>query len=166
MKLKSVVLVLFLSISLGTYVFAQEKPEEQPKYGWQKEMVGGINLTQTSLSNWTQGGENSLAWQLNFNFKFIITRKNLIGLTPVSLPTVQLRSVIRNSASPSMRLNWKASLHISLENKLILTLPVLLKLNLDQVTITVRSQKRKYRLLWIRDIFEKVLVSAINQTIS
>ena len=71
MKLKSVVLVLFLSISWGTYVFAQEKPGKQPKYGWQKEMVGGINLTQTSLSNWTQGGENSLAWQLNFNFKFI-----------------------------------------------------------------------------------------------
>lgn len=71
MKLKSVVLLLFLSIFLGTYVFAQEKPEKKPKYGWQKEMVGGINLTQTSLSNWTQGGENSFAWQLNFNFKFI-----------------------------------------------------------------------------------------------
>ncbi|NIM58684.1 MAG: DUF3078 domain-containing protein [Candidatus Aminicenantes bacterium] len=71
MKLKSVVLVLFLSIFLGTYIFSQEKPEKEPKYGWQKEMVGGINLTQTSLSNWTQGGENSFAWQLNFNFKFI-----------------------------------------------------------------------------------------------
>lgn len=71
MKLKSVVLVLFLSISWGTYVFAQEKPGKQPKYGWRKEMVGGINLTQASLSNWTQGGESSFAWQLNFNFKFI-----------------------------------------------------------------------------------------------
>ena len=71
MKLKSVELVLFLSISLGTYVFAQEKPDVEPKYGWKKEMVGGINLTQTSLSNWTQGGENAFAWQLNFNFKFI-----------------------------------------------------------------------------------------------
>jgi hypothetical protein len=71
MKLKSIVFVLFLSIYLGTSVFAQEKPAEKPKYGWQKEMVGGINLTQTSLSNWTQGGENSLAWQLNFRFKFI-----------------------------------------------------------------------------------------------
>jgi hypothetical protein len=71
MKLKSIVVVLLLSICLGTSVFAQEKPEEEPKYGWKKEMVGGINLTQTSLSNWTQGGENSFAWQLNFNFKFI-----------------------------------------------------------------------------------------------
>ncbi|HDZ26097.1 hypothetical protein LCGC14_1405230 [marine sediment metagenome] len=77
MKLKSVVLVLFLSISWGTYVFAQEKTEKQPKYGWRKEMVGGINLTQTSLSNWTQGGENSLAWQLNFNFKFINNQERL-----------------------------------------------------------------------------------------
>ncbi|NIO49282.1 MAG: DUF3078 domain-containing protein [Candidatus Aminicenantes bacterium] len=71
MKLKPIVLVLFLSIFMETYVFAQEKPEEEPKYGWQKEMVGGINLTQTSLSNWTQGGENSFAWQLNFSFRFI-----------------------------------------------------------------------------------------------
>jgi hypothetical protein len=71
MRFKPVMLVVFLSIFLGIYVFAQEKPEEEPKYGWQKEMVGGINLTQTSLSNWIQGGENSFAWQLNFNFKFI-----------------------------------------------------------------------------------------------
>lgn len=71
MKLKSVGFVLFLLIFLGFHAFAQEKQEEEPKYGWLKEMVGGINLTQTSLSNWTQGGENSFAWQLNFNFKFI-----------------------------------------------------------------------------------------------
>jgi hypothetical protein len=66
MNLKSIVFVLFLSSFLGTNVLAQEKPAEEPKYGWQKEIVGGINLTQTSLSNWTQGGENSFAWQLNF----------------------------------------------------------------------------------------------------
>jgi len=71
MKLKSVVSVLLLLIFLGFHVFAQEKPEKEPKYGWQKEMIGGVNLTQTSLSNWIQGGENSFAWQLNFNFKFI-----------------------------------------------------------------------------------------------
>ena len=34
-------------------------------------MVGGINLTQTSFDNWAQGGENSYAWQLNLNFKFV-----------------------------------------------------------------------------------------------
>ncbi len=48
---------------------AQDKPE--PKYGWQKEMVGSINFAQTSFDNWSQGGENSLAWQVNLNFKFV-----------------------------------------------------------------------------------------------
>ena len=34
-------------------------------------MIGGINLTQTSFDNWKQGGENSFAWQINLNFKFV-----------------------------------------------------------------------------------------------
>jgi len=73
-----IILILLLSL-LMNQSFSQEKqaekqsekPAEKPKYGWQKEMVGGINLTQTSFDNWVQGGENSLAWQLNLNFKFI-----------------------------------------------------------------------------------------------
>lgn len=47
--------------------FAQE---EAPKYGWQKETVIGLNLTQNSFDNWAQGGENSFSWQGNFNYKF------------------------------------------------------------------------------------------------
>lgn len=77
----------FRSVGMGiTFVFifivffnsnalAQEKkekkPKEEPEYGWLKAMVGGINLTQTSFSNWTQGGENSIAWQVNLNFMFV-----------------------------------------------------------------------------------------------
>ena len=52
-------------------VIAQDSPAEQPKYGWQKEMVGGLNLTQTSFDNWVQGGENQLAWQFNLSGKFV-----------------------------------------------------------------------------------------------
>jgi len=74
MKILFVLLILLSSMFLITAVYSQENPEnppEQPKYGWQKEMVGGINLTQTSFDNWAQGGENSFAWQFNLNFKFI-----------------------------------------------------------------------------------------------
>lgn len=71
MKLKAIVLSVFLSVFLCVHIFAQDKPVEEPKYDWQKEMVGGINLTQTSFDNWAQGGENSFACQLNFYFKFI-----------------------------------------------------------------------------------------------
>lgn len=71
MKLKSMLIMLILFELLSSFVFAQEKPAEKPKYGWQKEIVGGVNLTQSSFDNWTQGGENSFAWQLNLNFKFV-----------------------------------------------------------------------------------------------
>jgi hypothetical protein len=71
MDKKSVFSVFIISVFLINYSFAQDKPAEQPKYGWQKEMAGGINMTQTSFDNWAQGGENSFAWQLNLNFKFV-----------------------------------------------------------------------------------------------
>ena len=82
MRLKSagIELIFLIVVLLNSLAFGQEKPEkkpkEEPKYGWQKEMVGGINLTQTSFSNWTQGGENSFAWQLNLNFRFENERKD------------------------------------------------------------------------------------------
>ncbi len=75
MKVKSVMCAIFLMMLLSNPVFAQEKPEqgshEEQQIGWHKEMVGGLNLTQASFVNWTQGGENSLAWQLNLNFRFV-----------------------------------------------------------------------------------------------
>jgi hypothetical protein len=68
--MKRLLSVLML-IAIPVLVIAQDKPAEPPKYGWQKEMVGGLNLTQTSFDNWAQGGENQLAWQINLNTKFV-----------------------------------------------------------------------------------------------
>ncbi|MFC1717764.1 DUF3078 domain-containing protein [Candidatus Poribacteria bacterium] len=48
---------------------AQEAEEQKPEHGWQKELVGNLNLTQTQFDNWTQGGEDAFAWQLNINSK-------------------------------------------------------------------------------------------------
>lgn len=70
MRIKGVFIVLIgLIIGLNLSLFAQEKKEE-PKYGWINEAIGSLNLTQTSFDNWQQGGESSMAWQLNFNGKF------------------------------------------------------------------------------------------------
>lgn len=71
MKLKTVVLIIFIGLFINSHIIAQEKPAEETEYGWQKEMISGVNLTQTSFDNWAPGGENSFAWQLNVNFKFI-----------------------------------------------------------------------------------------------
>lgn len=66
----SLMMVILALLVLGTG-FAQQPKKEAPQYGWQKEMVGSLNLSQTSFDNWSQGGENSLAWQLNLNAKFV-----------------------------------------------------------------------------------------------
>ncbi len=52
-------------------IFASAQETEKPKYGWQKDMAAGVNLTQTSFDNWAQGGESAFAWQLNYAFKFV-----------------------------------------------------------------------------------------------
>lgn len=68
MKLKYFYVIL-LMMGLSVQLFAQDKKAEKPKYGWQKEAVGLLNFTQNSFDNWSKGGENSWAWQLNFNAK-------------------------------------------------------------------------------------------------
>lgn len=52
-------------------VIAQEEQKEPPSYGWQKELVGNLNFTQTSFSNWAQGGEDAWSWQLDVLGKFV-----------------------------------------------------------------------------------------------
>lgn len=41
--------------------------EEAPASNWTKKNVSGINLSQTSLSNWAAGGENSVSWNVYLN---------------------------------------------------------------------------------------------------
>ncbi len=64
-------LVVGLLMAFFTLSFAQDKKEEAPKYGWENKVVGSFNLTQASFDNWAAGGENSLAWQLNFQGQFV-----------------------------------------------------------------------------------------------
>ena len=49
---------------------AQQTQQEQPEYGWKKEIVATLNLTQASFDNWKQGGESSLAWQTSLDMNF------------------------------------------------------------------------------------------------
>ncbi len=65
--------ILFLLLT-AAILFAQEaKPKPT---GWQKELTGNLNFTQNTFDNWQQGGENSWAWQLNINGKFVNNQEN------------------------------------------------------------------------------------------
>ena len=57
-KITFILLVLFAA----QIVFAQGESEEKKDTLWTPKGVAGINLSQVSFSNWSQGGENTLAY--------------------------------------------------------------------------------------------------------
>ena len=64
--------LLTMTICICSFVHASlAQEQEQPEYGWKKNIVGSLNLTQVSFSNWTQGGEDAFAWQVILDNKFV-----------------------------------------------------------------------------------------------
>lgn len=58
----------FYSLALvGATILSASAQEEEKTSNWTLKNVGGINLSQTSLTNWAAGGENSVAWHIYFN---------------------------------------------------------------------------------------------------
>ncbi len=53
--------VLIVSFAAGTAA-AQDAEKKEKQLGWANTLVAGFNLTQVSLHDWSQGGENTLAW--------------------------------------------------------------------------------------------------------
>lgn len=70
MKQTKFILIMVSLVMFSINLYAQDKKTEAPKYGWQKSAVGVLNFTQNKFDNWSQGGEDSWTWQLNFDGKF------------------------------------------------------------------------------------------------
>lgn len=68
--MKKIVAFTFLLFGI---VFAQ--PDSLLNQGWNPSGVAGLNLSQVAFSNWSQGGENSLAFSLLGNFGAIYFNK-------------------------------------------------------------------------------------------
>jgi len=66
--------VIICIITMQSMLIAEEG--EEPEHGWESQVVGSFNLTQAQFDNWTQGGENSLAWQLNLNSSFALEQES------------------------------------------------------------------------------------------
>ena len=67
MKILEYTILIALLYVLTTHGILSSEGEEAPEYGWTQQFVGSMNLTQAQFDNWSQGGENTLAWQLNLN---------------------------------------------------------------------------------------------------
>lgn len=65
-------LFLILSIIISFNSFAQEIPDSLLVDGWNLVGVVGLNLSQTALVNWSQGGSNSLAFAAYTNLGAVL----------------------------------------------------------------------------------------------
>lgn len=52
-------IIIVLTI-IPSILFTQT--DSLPKSNWSTSAITGLNISQIALSNWTQGGDNSLAW--------------------------------------------------------------------------------------------------------
>ncbi len=59
---------VFIFAFTSICVFAQNDTTKNA--GWTPKAIAGINISQLALSNWTQGGENSLSWTLTGNIGY------------------------------------------------------------------------------------------------
>lgn len=73
--MRNLVFLSVLVFVMQNCLFAQEAQKDTIKYGWKKQVVSGLNLTQASFNNWEQGGENTLAWQVKLDMDFTNDQK-------------------------------------------------------------------------------------------
>ena len=64
-------LIIVLLMLFGTFTFSMDDSLHQSN--WLYSGVAGLNISQISLNNWTQGGDNALAFTLlgNFGAKYV-----------------------------------------------------------------------------------------------
>jgi hypothetical protein len=55
---------IFFSVSVG-----YAKTADSTDYKWTPSLIGGLNFSQIAFGNWTKGGENSITWSVNGDFK-------------------------------------------------------------------------------------------------
>ena len=60
--------LLIIFVICGITVFGQDKTMDTTLVeGWFPNAVAGLNVSQLALSNWTQGGDNSITWTATLN---------------------------------------------------------------------------------------------------
>ena len=70
MRAKCLRTLVICAALIATYHGAAYCDDEEQQLGWKNELVTSLNLTQAAFDNWSQGGENVLAWQTNLLGRF------------------------------------------------------------------------------------------------
>lgn len=83
---KGAALCALLAVSAAGVAWAQDDAaDEAAATGWEHHLVSGLTLTQISLSNWEQGGEEAVAWATTLDGKSAFARPKLLWDTTYKL---------------------------------------------------------------------------------
>ena len=83
---KKMTLCALLGLAVAVAAWGQgEVAEEEAPTGWEHHLVSGLTLTQISLSNWQQGGEEAVAWTTTLDGKSAFARPSLLWDTTYKL---------------------------------------------------------------------------------
>lgn len=109
-------LALVLTISLQFFAsFAQDKTEEVKP--WAYKGVTGINFSQTALSNWAAGGENSVAGNAYFNGSLIHKSGNWLWENNLVLEYGLTNTKSLGTRKSSDKIDFASKLGYSTNNK-------------------------------------------------
>jgi len=66
------ILMMFITGSVA----AQTEAPKEPVYGWKHALIGTLTATQVAFTDWSQGGENALAWGLGIDGKSTLEQEH------------------------------------------------------------------------------------------
>lgn len=72
-------LIIIIITLLGSVLAGEQSPVDttaKSPYGWKNGMSAGLNFNQSQFTNWSKGGENTIAWQLLVNGSYDYLRPN------------------------------------------------------------------------------------------
>ena len=159
LNMKKIALFLGLYLIFGMVASSQitdaesklKKVETDTVASWKKGGFSGLNFSQTSLTNWAAGGQNSLA--LNGLFNFFAVYKDTLNVWENTLDLGY--GFLRQSSYDGIKRMTASNLTLNTGGKLskIFTMRVYSISALSfHPDITIRTMWIKFRISWLPDI--------------
>ena len=83
--MKKLTLLLLCLLLSGIHLYSQEQDSTAVVSPWKKVGVVGLNMSQVSLSNWSAGGDNSVAFDLNLAYSLDYTKNKHIWKSRIEM---------------------------------------------------------------------------------
>lgn len=118
--MKRTLLISILALT-GVFAFAQEDEQGYVDGAWDLKGVTGINLSQTSLSNWSAGGENSVAGNVYLNGALKRKSGNWLWMNTLVLEYGLAKQESDGTKKTNDNIDFSTQLGYSTNNKLFYT---------------------------------------------